>query len=44
MDLSRLRAESVRLKRECEILKKAMAYFARDIVRGSSEAVIKSLI
>jgi transposase len=32
MDLSRLRAENVRLKRECEILKKATAYFARDIV------------
>ena len=32
MDLSRLRAENVRLKRECEILKKAAAYFARDVV------------
>jgi transposase len=32
MDLSRLRAENVRLKRECEILKKATAYFARDVV------------
>lgn len=30
MELSRLRAENVRLKRECEILKKATAYFARD--------------
>ncbi len=32
MDLSRLRAENVRLKRECEVLKKATAYFARDVV------------
>jgi transposase len=32
MDLSRLRAENARLKRECEILKKATAYFARDVV------------
>ncbi len=32
MDLSWLRAENVRLKRECEILKKATAYFARDVV------------
>ena len=32
MDLSRLRAENVRLKRECEIPKKATAYFARDVV------------
>ena len=31
MELSRLRAENVRLKRECEILKKATAYFARDV-------------
>ena len=30
MELSRLRAENIRLKRECEILKKATAYFARD--------------
>ena len=30
MELSRLRAEVVRLKRECEILKKATAYFARE--------------
>jgi transposase len=30
MELSRVRAENVRLKRECEILKKAAAYFARD--------------
>lgn len=30
MELSRLRAEVVRLKRENEILKKATAYFARD--------------
>ena len=29
MELSRLRAENIRLKRECEILKKATAYFAR---------------
>ena len=32
MELTRLRAENVRLKRECEILKKATAYFARDTV------------
>ena len=32
MDLPRLRAENVRLKRECEIPKKATAYFARDVV------------
>ena len=31
MELSRLRAENVRLKREVEILKKATAYFARDV-------------
>jgi transposase len=31
MELSRLRAENARLKRECEILKKATAYFARDV-------------
>ena len=30
MELSRLRAENVQLKRENEILKKATAYFARD--------------
>lgn len=30
MELSRLRAENLRLKREVEILKKATAYFARD--------------
>jgi transposase len=32
MELSRLRAENVRLKRENEILKKATAYFARDVL------------
>jgi transposase len=31
MELSRLRAENIRLKRECEILKKAAAYFAKDV-------------
>ena len=31
MELSRLRAENIRLKRENEILKKATAYFARDV-------------
>ena len=31
MALSRLRAENAKLKRECEILKKATAYFARDV-------------
>jgi len=30
MELSRLRSENMRLKRECEILKKATAYFAKD--------------
>ena len=30
MELSLLRAENIRLKRECEILKKATAYFARE--------------
>jgi len=30
MELSRLRAENIRLERECEILKKATAYFARE--------------
>ncbi len=30
MELSRLRVENIRLKREVEILKKATAYFARD--------------
>jgi transposase len=32
IELSRLRAENVRLKRENEILKKATAYFARDVL------------
>lgn len=32
MELSRLRAENIRLKREAEILKKAAAYFARDVL------------
>jgi transposase len=32
MELSRLRVENLRLKRENEILKKATAYFARDIL------------
>ena len=31
MELSRVRAENIRLKRENEILKKAAAYFARDV-------------
>ena len=30
MELSRLRAENVRLKRECEILKKATVFFAQE--------------
>ena len=30
MELSRMRAENIRLKREVEILKKATAYFAKD--------------
>ena len=32
MELSRLRSENLRLKRENEILKKATAYFARDVL------------
>ena len=32
MEFSRLRAENLRLKRENEILKKATAYFARDVL------------
>ena len=32
MELSQLRAENLRLKRENEILKKATAYFARDVL------------
>ena len=32
MELSRLRAENGRLKRDNEILKKATAYFARDVL------------
>ena len=32
MDLSRLRAENARLRMECEILKKATAYFAKDVL------------
>ncbi len=31
MELSRVRADNIRLKRGCEILKKATAYFARDV-------------
>jgi len=30
MELSRLRAENARLRMECEIIKKATAYFAKD--------------
>jgi transposase len=32
MELSRSRAENVRLKRENEIIKKAAAYFAKDLL------------
>jgi transposase len=32
MELARLRAEVARLKRENEIIKKAAAYFARDVL------------
>ena len=32
MELSRLRAENARLRLECEILKKATAYFAQDVL------------
>lgn len=30
MEISRLRVENIRLQRQCEILKKAAAYFATD--------------
>lgn len=32
MERLRLRAENIRLKRECEILKKATVYFAKDVL------------
>ncbi len=32
MELSRLRAENAKLKREVEIIKKAAAYFAKDVL------------
>lgn len=32
MELTRLRAENARLKMECDILKKATAYFAREVL------------
>ena len=32
MELARLRAQCARLKMECDILKKATAYFAREIL------------
>ena len=32
MELSRLRAENAKLKRENEIIKKAVAYFAKDVL------------
>ena len=32
MELSRLRAETAKLKRENEIIKKAAAYFAKDVL------------
>ena len=32
MELSRLRAENAKLKRENEIIKKATAYFAKDVL------------
>jgi len=32
MELTRTRAENIRLKREVEILKKATAYFAKDVL------------
>jgi transposase len=32
MELSRLRAEVVRLQRENQIIKKAAAYFAKDVL------------
>jgi len=36
MELSRLRAENIRLRRECEILKKATAYFAKEKLGSDS--------
>ena len=35
MEISRLRAEVARLKMEREIAKKAAAYFAQDVLRGT---------
>ena len=35
MEISRLRAENARLRMECEITKKAAAYFAQDTLRGT---------
>ncbi len=32
MEISRLRVENIRLQRQCEILKKAAAYFAKDVL------------
>ncbi len=35
MELARLRAENARLRMECDIAKKAAAYFAQDTLRGT---------
>ena len=35
MEISRLRAEVARLKMERDIAKKAAAYFAQDVLRGT---------
>ena len=35
MELARLRAENARLRMECDIAKKAAAYFGQDTLRGT---------
>ena len=42
MELSRLRAENLRLKRELEIIKKAAAYFAKDAL-GSTPGLMRKV-
>ena len=42
MELSRLRAETLRLKRELEIIKKAAAYFAKDAL-GSTPGLMRKV-
>ena len=41
MELSRLRVENLRLKRENEILKKATAYFARELLCSTPGLLIR---